>query len=500
MPYEVHGDEEMSGFESMMWDMERDPHLASTFSNITILDQAPDRVAFRRRMAKALERVPRLRQRVEESSLPWQLPRWVDDEEMDLDYHLRWLDMGGHATRRDLYDLVAVLSRDPLDRARPLWQFVVIEGLADGRAAMLQRLHHTITDGEGGIRLSVEFLDFERNPPESQSPRPSRRDKPRDTEPGETEPRDTEPPAGDGADPKSAAATSPSAAPAIASTAAATDSDELAETQPPIWDRTRDTVGSLWSGASQLYGTARSAGRQAMVGNRKSPLWTTRSLDRWYGTTTLNLADVIEAARSMDASVNDIFMAGAAAAAGQVHRDSGMPVSQLRASMPVSTRHDRSAGGNAFSPTQMLVPTGEMTPRERVGLVHDIIVEIRQEKAIDAMGQAANAIAAALPKTVILRSGQYLTRAVDFVCSNVRAAPFDLFIGGALMHANYPIGPIAGTAFNLTTMSYRGWLFLGLYVDTAAVEDPPALLATLDDCYSELLATVGLPRRAPEFD
>ncbi|MCB1256873.1 MAG: DUF1298 domain-containing protein [Microthrixaceae bacterium] len=473
MAYEAHDDELMSGFESMMWDMERDPHLASTFSNITILDQAPDRAAFRARMSNALERVPRLRQRVEESSAPWQLPRWVDDDEIDLDYHLRWLDMGGSASRRDLYDLVAVLSRDPLDRGRPLWQFIVIEGLDDGRAAMLQRLHHTITDGEGGIRLSVEFLDFERNPVrrsgDGEGSKKTKRSKAN---------FDTQSTSSDESDPSAPATTD----------------------GPSLFTQAREAVESVLGGTSKLYGTARSAGKQAMVGNRRSPLWTQRSLDRWYGTTTLNLEDVIKAAHDMDASVNDFFMAGAAAAAGRIHDLAGKPVDQLRASMPVSTRHDRSAGGNAFSPTQMLVPTGEMTPRERVTAIHDIIVELRQEKAIESMGRAANAVAAALPTTVILRSGQYLTRSVDFVCSNVRAAPFDLFIGGALMQANYPIGPIAGTAFNLTTMSYRGWLYLGLYVDTAAVEDPPQLLDVLNGCYDELLASAGLTRRLPEFD
>jgi hypothetical protein len=91
-----------------------------------------------------------------------------------------------------------------------------------------------------------------------------------------------------------------------------------------------------------------------------------------------------------------------------------------------------------------------------------------------------------------VRTGQRLANSVDFVCSNVKAAPFDLFIGGAFMQANYPIGPIAGTAFNLTTMSYRGWMFLGLVVDTAAVDQPHALLDDLELAYAELLAAGGV--------
>lgn len=468
----------MTGFESIMWEMERDPRLASAFSNLSILDSAPDRELFRKRMLRAVEVVPKLRQRVVTSALPWELPRWEDDPDMDIDQHLRWIDMGGQASRDDLYELTATLSRDPLDRERPLWQFVVIEGLADGRAAMLQRLHHTITDGEGGIRLSVEFLDFERNPP-------ARRDDPRPARPPRVSsaPGDDDP---DKARPKDNADNSAD------NSAGEKDGKKDGKTRPKPEKR-------VSTSPADLLGAARSAARQARVGKKRSPLWTERSLGRWFGTTTLSLEDVLGAAHRMGGSVNDVFIAGAAAAAGQVHDRAGMPVEQLRVSMPVSTRHDRSAGGNAFSPTQMLVPTGAMTHAERVDAIHQIVTEVREEKAIAAMEGAASA-AAMLPPAVILRTGQYLTQAVDFVCSNVRAAPMDLFIGGALMQANYPLGPLAGTAFNLTTMSYRGWLFLGLYVDSAAVSDPQQLLDALDENYTELLASVGLGRRTPVSD
>jgi hypothetical protein len=67
------------------------------------------------------------------------------------------------------------------------------------------------------------------------------------------------------------------------------------------------------------------------------------------------------------------------------------------------------------------------------------------------------------------------------------------------MEANYPLGPLAGTAFNLTTMSYRGWLFLGLVTDPAAVDDPDELLGELERAYRELLRAGGVrrPRRPP---
>jgi hypothetical protein len=71
----------------------------------------------------------------------------------------------GEGTERDLLDLAARLAAQPFDRTRPLWEFHVIEGLADGRAAMVQKMHHTITDGEGGVRMSLAFIDVERDAP-----------------------------------------------------------------------------------------------------------------------------------------------------------------------------------------------------------------------------------------------------------------------------------------------------------------------------------------------
>src|SRR5690606_9688725 len=55
---------------------------------------------------------------------------------------------------------------DPLDRTRPLWQFLVVEGMRGGKAAVIQKMHHTITDGERGVELAVQYLDFERDAPE----------------------------------------------------------------------------------------------------------------------------------------------------------------------------------------------------------------------------------------------------------------------------------------------------------------------------------------------
>ena len=114
--------------------------------------------------------VPRLHQRVVPALGRLAPPEWRDDPDFDLDYHLRWMALPSPGTMRQLLDLTAAIVHDPFDRTRPLWEFVIVEGLEGGRAAMVQKLHHAITDGIGGIRMSEQFIDLERDATEPIAP------------------------------------------------------------------------------------------------------------------------------------------------------------------------------------------------------------------------------------------------------------------------------------------------------------------------------------------
>ena len=168
---DLHFEKTMSDQEALMWALEQDPVLRSTFAQLTLLDRPPDLARYRERMARCTLLVPRLRQRVVDPIGGIGAPEWVDDPLFDLDFHVRHVRVPAPGTLRQLLDLAALLSSDPFDRARPLWQFLVIDGLADGTGALLGKLHHTITDGEGGVRLSALFVDLERDPGPAPPPR-----------------------------------------------------------------------------------------------------------------------------------------------------------------------------------------------------------------------------------------------------------------------------------------------------------------------------------------
>jgi diacylglycerol O-acyltransferase / wax synthase len=154
----------MSSSEAVMWAVEKDPALRSDFCNITVLDRVPSDHQLRETVGRAIIAIPRLAERVVSPPLRIAAPEWCADPTFDVDYHVRRVAIPGPGSMRELLDVAASATGPPLDRSRPLWEFTLIEGLADGRAALLQRLHHTITDGVGGMRLSLSLVDLEREP------------------------------------------------------------------------------------------------------------------------------------------------------------------------------------------------------------------------------------------------------------------------------------------------------------------------------------------------
>ena len=156
-------DRQMSEAEALMWRVEKDPFLSATFGTITIFDRTLDFDRLRARMESAVHAVPRLGWRVQPSPAGIGAPIWADDPNFDIDLHVRRVALPSPGTRRQLYDLATLFVLDPLDRTRPLWQFLIVEGLEDGKAALLSKMHHTITDGVNGVRMSLQYVDATRD-------------------------------------------------------------------------------------------------------------------------------------------------------------------------------------------------------------------------------------------------------------------------------------------------------------------------------------------------
>jgi hypothetical protein len=124
-------------------------------------------------------------------------------------------------------------------------------------------------------------------------------------------------------------------------------------------------------------------------------------------------------------------------------------------------------------------------PVARFEAVRAVLGRNRAERAVGGLGRLAGVLSV-LPTPVLARVARQQVGTVDFTTSNVRGAPFPLYIAGARIDANHPIGPLAGTAFNLTTMSCDGDLDMGCIIDAGAVADPALLLACLVEAFAEL--------------
>jgi WS/DGAT/MGAT family acyltransferase len=459
----LHFERRMSDAEALMWNLEKDPYLSSSFASLTLLDQPPDFDRFRGRIDLAVQAVPRLRQRVASVLGRLAPPAWTEDPDFDLDYHVRRIGMPAPGTVRQLYDLASLLAGDPFERSRPLWEFVIIEGVEGGRAALFQKMHHTVTDGEGGIRLSEQFIDISRDATEPLVKR---------SMPAPT----AEPPTN------------------VVSAAAETLGHQFRR-QLGMARRGMGGAAELVTSpvripqlGFELVETTRSMLRQlAVTEPARSPIWTERSLRRRFETLQVPFDDARRSAKALGGTLNDFFVAGAAGAAGAYHRAKGADVDELRMAMPVSTRSDSSAGGNAFAPTRVLVPAGIVDPVERFEAVRERLNRTKAERSLR-MVEGMAGVVNVLPTQLLVRFARQQVQTVDFATSNVRAAPFDLYIGGAKILANYPMGPIGGTAFNVTLMSYAGSLDMGVNIDTAAIDDPGLLRACLEDAFGELIA------------
>ena len=92
-----------------------------------------------------------------------------------------------------------------------------------------------------------------------------------------------------------------------------------------------------------------------------------------------------------------------------------------------------------------------------------------------------------MPTSMVTQMARAQAAKVDFATSNLRAAPFAVYISGAKALESTTMGPVAGTAFNLTTLSYNGSLDMGVFIDPAAVEDPSDLRDCLAQAYNELI-------------
>jgi len=478
----------MSDFEALMWNVENDPWLNPNGGNVLILDQPIDVDDFRARIAYSVAEVPRLRERVVPTLGRLSPPLWRPDPEFDLSFHIRTIALPPPGSMRQLLDLVESLYQDPYDRSRPLWQFFVIDGLEDGKGALFWKIHHAISDGIGMGYLSEYHLS--RDPDAETPPQVDL-----DALVAAAVAVDQE---GEGERPSLPAAilnTAGHAARRQAGIARRLTAEMVMMGSDPY--RMRDVVENV---AGTVTGTVQTV-RSQMLGSGEtpggSPLWKQRSRRRHLELLSVPLEPVKAAAKALGGSVNDVFVAGAVNGSLLYHDRRGVPVDALNLSFVVSTRTEAGIGGNSFAPTRLQVPGDPMSPAERLTLVSQLMGAKRAEVLGGGGGRSGNltglaGIANLLPTSLVTRVARSQAVKQDFATSNVRGPFKPRYIGKAKVIGNYGFGPLAGTAFNLTTLSYTDKLWISLHADPVAIEAPGELRDDLETAYRELIAAGGI--------
>lgn len=454
-----HDGSYLSQTDTIMWTVEADPLLRSTIGGIALLDRAPTIDALRARIEHVVEMVPAMRARVVGSPLHPTLLRWAAVDHLDLAAHVHHVRLPPPGTTGQLVELVRGSMLTGLDKARPLWEMTLVEGLRGNRAALVMKAHHVLTDGIGAVQLAAHLFDLERHP----------------TAPIDVPPVGMEPTVDTSG---------------LALLRDALDHDlELLGTE--VLQRARHLLPDLAHVLTHPLGamrdaaaTLRSVGRTvAPVLERKSPVMHDRR-----ASFTLRLLDVAagplrNAAHHHGGTLNDVFLAAATAAMKDYHRRHGAEVDELRMAMPISLRHTADQpGGNHLTVMRFIVPIDDAPVGERVARLHDVVARVRAERSL----AHTEAIAAGLnlmPRGVL---GSMLER-VDFLCSNVPGFAVPLYVAGARVLRYHPLGPTAGSAVNITLMSYCDRCCIGLTVDDAAIPDPDQFV----DCLRRSLREAG---------
>jgi WS/DGAT/MGAT family acyltransferase len=429
----------------------------------------PSREQLVRHLAQRLGMLPRYRQRLSEphtGGFSW--PSWVEDPHFQIDRHIARAALpepGGHA---ELMEWASDFFAQRLDRRRPLWEMVLVEGLDGGRWALATKTHHCMVDGVGSVDVGHLMLDAEPHPH-------GRRRSPQAPGPAAVS---------DGGTSALARILAPWELPASALSHAARIGAHGALHPRESLRRARAALEVIV--------------RDELVGAPGSsinvPIGTLRS----YRSMSVPLAQIKDIKADLGGTVNDVVLAVVAGGLRELlaARGEDLPRRGLRAMVPmnVRTEEERLALGNKVSSLFVELPVAESDPlaryRETVARSRALKDDGRQAEGtaavIDIAGVAPPAFHSALAQAL------YAKRLFNLTITNVPGPPGTLYAFGAPLRAVYPLVPLAAEhAIGVAVVSYDGEVFFGVVADADTVPDLPVMLDGMDAALAQLRVCSG---------
>lgn len=412
-------------------------------------------------LGRRLPLIPHMRRKVHEVPFNLDHPVWVDDPNFDLDYHIRRVGLPKPAGRAELADLIGDIASRPMDRDRPLWEMSVVEGLDDGKIAVICKYHHAAVDGITGTNMMMHLCDLE---PGSSRPDPQ----PWQPEP---EPSDLE----------------------LAARALVRFPGKVG-----VLGMVPKTLGMVAGFAQRRR--KNQAGMALPFSAPRTPFNKAITAHRAVAFTKADLGAIKEIKAAFGVKVNDVVLTIVGGVLRNYLDSHGeLPDRSLIASVPVSvhdsTRHTE--GINKVSTLFCRLGTDIADPEQRLEMLAAANEEAKKEHDLIGADFLQDWSKYAPPNTFQLASRVYSSLKLaeahpvvhNLVVSNVPGPPMPLYFLGVRVDGMYPFGPVFhGAGLTVTVLSNCGDLDFGFIACRELVPDIGELADAVPAVIADLLA------------
>ncbi len=420
---------------------------------------------------RRIDQMPRYRQRLVPVPLSVAHPVWIEDLHFDITRHVREVELEPPGDRAQLVQLAARFFAQRLARDRPLWELLIVRGLAGRRTAHVAKVHHCLVDGVAGVELLAALLDPEPKAPEERRP------------------------------------VRPAAPPIPSGERLIADAffDAMAD-QVRFGGQLALALADPLAAVKAMLEVARafnSAGSYFAIPAPSTP-WNHRLVSpsrlAWR---SLPFEEVRDVARTLGGKINEVALSAVAGALGRFLRDLGEETEdvELRVACPVNVRSDGEADdlGNRISFMLLGVPIGQMDPLDRFARVHAASVAAKaagQPTGVDALMQIVGSLPAA-QHALLGRTLSMPNTLANLICTNVPGPLVPLYCMGHRMVEHYPWVPLGWRmGLSVALMSYDRQIGFGITADRETPGDLDRLAAHLADCFEELRDAAGVEPRS----
>ncbi len=458
----------LSGLDASFLHIEDGPAHMHVASTLVFEGPTPEYEEFRDHISSRLHLVPRFRQKLRFVPFSQGRPVWVDDPQFNLSYHIRHTALPAPGSEQQLRTLAARIFSQRLDRTKPVWELWLVDGLSDGRFAIVGKSHHCLVDGVSGMDITTVLFDAEREPTTGASREPWIPD---------PEPSDSE----------------------LLARALVERATTPAEGMRGVRALLRAPRQAVVAAVETLESVGALA--RAGVAAPASPFNVEISPYRRFAWVRADLTEIKSVKDIVGGTVNDVVLAAVAGALGRFLRARGHATTglELKAMVPISVRAADQEGdlGNQVSAMSAPLPVGLEDPAERLRAVSAAMGDLKDSK--QAVGASIlTGLADFAPATILGQAGRMQSRQRFFnmVVTNVPGPQFPLYLMGRELRAVFPMVPLAKRqAVCFGIMSYNGQVNFGLIGDYDAMADIDSLAHDLAESLSELASLASPPPR-----